>query len=567
MSSLRSSFLVGSSSTPRAAVTAYLGVGSNVGDRPSHIASAVRLLRRLPSTRITRTSHLYESSPVGLSQQPMFLNAAIELHTGLAPHALLAELKHIERALGRDMSAVRFGPRVIDLDVLMYGQQHISTDTLVVPHPRMRERRFVLEPLADLISDALPDHPREQPPSVSHAPAPADSAPLTPAAIRSHLASMSASPSTASDVVYRVLPLSSSVFRHVGRSVVMGIVNVTPDSFSDGGSQHTHSPSAALEYALQLRREGADVLDVGGESTRPGAVEVSVEEEQRRVLPLIAQLHAAEPQLPISVDTRHSDTARKAVAAGACMVNDVSGGVFDPSMLPAVAELGVAYCCMHARGLPESMTALARYDNVVDEVRGELKDRLAAAEAAGIAKWNIVQDPGLGFAKTQHHNVRPHSEPTTDSNAHRHMIRNTLPVRASFSCWPVLRVVALKSDCAACPCVSVLLSVRGPVVSSVELVGCVSSCVLPRAGWCIAESFHRSCALVVLVALHSLRAVLCCSAVRQCGVCGAGCRVWRIVAASARCEGDCCSSAPRGRHQAGTGKYIDTRIVTVVEQA
>ena len=388
--------MAGSGSTQRA-VTAYLGIGSNTGDRSRHIASAVGLLRRLPSSHLSRTSHLYESSPVGVTDQPLFLNAALELRTSLSPHSLLAELKAIERRLGRDMQAARFGPRVIDLDVLMYGQDTIDTDTLTVPHPRMQQRRFVLQPLADLLHDEQP-----QP----HSP------PLTAATVRQLLASLSHSPATAADEAYRVLPLSSSVFPHAGRSLVMGIVNLTPDSFSDGGSQHSQSVSEALEYALRLRREGADVLDVGGESTRPGAAEVAADEEQRRILPLIAALHAAEPQMPISVDTRHSDTARKAVAAGACMVNDVSGGLFDPSMLAVVAELGVAYCCMHARGLPESMAGLAQYDDVVAEVRSELSERLAAAEAAGIAKWNLLQDPGLGFAKAHKHNVRP--QPATD---------------------------------------------------------------------------------------------------------------------------------------------------------
>ena len=406
-------------------MTAYLGIGSNVGNRPRHIASAVQLVRRLPSTRVTRTSHLYESTPVGLSHQPLFLNAALELHTALDPHTLLAQLKHIERSLGRDMNAVRYGPRVIDLDVLVYGQVTLDTHTLTLPHPRMYERRFVLEPLADLIGDSVPESPSPSPPPTHHTA-------LTAATLRDRLSSLSASPHTASDVVYRVLPLSSSVFRHVGRSVVMGIVNATPDSFSDGGSQHTRSVEAAVEYALRLMREGADIVDVGGESTRPGAAEVPVDEEQRRILPLIAALHAAEPDLPISVDTRHSETARAAVAAGACMVNDVSGGAFDPSMFGVVAELGIAYCCMHARGLPDSMAAMARYENVVSEVRSELSGRLAAAEAAGIAKWNLVQDPGLGFAKTQQHNVTTQSTQSNGPRANhcsQHTCTTSEPVR------------------------------------------------------------------------------------------------------------------------------------------
>ena len=389
-------------------MTAYLGVGSNVGDRARHIASALRLLRRLPSSRLLRSSHLYESSPVGLANQPLFLNAALELHTSLPPLKLLAHLKHIERALGRDSGGVRFGPRVIDLDILTYGAERVHSDALTLPHPRMQQRRFVLEPLADLLADTSPQQPPHSAQSHSPGQAPPQSdfdQPLTASTIRQLLAALS-SPSTNADVAYRVLPLRGGVYRHSGgRSVVMGIVNVTPDSFSDGGEQHTLSVAAAVEYALRLRREGADVLDVGGESTRPGAAQVSAAEEQRRVLPVIAALHAAEPELAISVDTRNSSTARMAVEAGACLVNDVSGGAFDSGMLGAVAELGVAYCAMHSRGTPQSMASQAQYGQLLDEVRAERSERLQAAEAAGIARWNLIQDPGLGFAKTQQHNV------------------------------------------------------------------------------------------------------------------------------------------------------------------
>ena len=415
--------VLGTASTQRA-VTAYLGVGSNVGDRPRHIAAALRLLRRLPSSRLLRTSHLYESSPVGLANQPLFLNAALELHTSLPPLTLLAHLKDIERALGRDEGGLRFGPRVIDLDVLTYGAERLHSDALTLPHSRLHQRRFVLEPLADLLADTRPQQPRaqQQPQhsAQSHSPgqAPPQSAfdqPLTASTVRQLLAALSASPGTSADVAYRVLPLRGGVYRHSGgRSVVLGIVNVTPDSFSDGGEQHTLSVAAAVEYALRLRQEGADVLDVGGESTRPGAAQVSAAEEQRRVLPVIAALHAAEPELAISVDTRNSSTARLAVEAGACLVNDVSGGAFDSSMLGAVAELGVAYCAMHSRGTPESMADHAQYGQLLEEVRAELSERLQAAEAAGIARWNLIQDPGLGFAKTQQHNV-------TRAHTHTHI--------------------------------------------------------------------------------------------------------------------------------------------------
>ncbi|MFT4216925.1 MAG: dihydropteroate synthase [Micropruina sp.] len=176
----------------------------------------------------------------------------------------------------------------------------------------------------------------------------------------------------------------------------MGIVNVTPDSFSDGGDFAT--PSAAIARGRQLLAEGADLVDVGGESTRPGAARVPVDEELRRVLPVVAEL-AAEGAV-VSIDTTRADVARAAVDAGASLVNDVSGGLGDPAMLITVAELGVHYVAMHWRGQSDVMQQLTHYDDVVRDVARELAGRRVAALAAGIAPERLILDPGLGFAKT-----------------------------------------------------------------------------------------------------------------------------------------------------------------------
>lgn len=186
------------------------------------------------------------------------------------------------------------------------------------------------------------------------------------------------------------------------RPQVMGIVNVTPDSFSDGGAHDT--TEAAVAHALKLVEEGADLLDIGGESTRPGADEVALEEELRRVIPVIERL-AAQVAVPISVDTSKPDVMRAAVQAGAGMINDVYGLRRDGA-LDTAATLGVPVVLMHMQGEPRSMQAAAQYDDVVGEVHRFLAERIFAAEMAGIAKKHIVIDPGFGFGKDTPHNLQ-----------------------------------------------------------------------------------------------------------------------------------------------------------------
>jgi len=180
----------------------------------------------------------------------------------------------------------------------------------------------------------------------------------------------------------------------------MGIVNVTPDSFSDGGE--FASTAAAVARGRALLGDGADVIDVGGESTRPGAARVEPAEELRRVVPVIREL-AADGAV-VSVDTTRAEVARAAVAAGATMVNDVSGGLGDPAMVATVAELGVGYVAMHWRGPSAVMQRLSRYDDVVAEVADELAQRRDSALAAGVAADRLILDPGIGFAKTAEQN-------------------------------------------------------------------------------------------------------------------------------------------------------------------
>ncbi len=191
-----------------------------------------------------------------------------------------------------------------------------------------------------------------------------------------------------------------------GRTVVMGVVNVTPDSFSDGGD--FFDTDAAVRHGIELIAEGADIVDVGGESTRPGATRVDQAEELRRIVPVLQALGQHEQvragTVALSVDTMRAEVARQAVAAGARLINDVSGGQADPDMVPTAAELAVPYLLMHWRGHSADMQTRAHYRDVAAEVRDELSRQIDLVLAAGVRADRLVLDPGIGFAKTGEHN-------------------------------------------------------------------------------------------------------------------------------------------------------------------
>jgi len=186
------------------------------------------------------------------------------------------------------------------------------------------------------------------------------------------------------------------------RTVVMGILNVTPDSFYDGGRYAR--AEAAVQRALQMVQDGADIVDIGGESTRPGSQPVPEEEELRRVLPVIEAVRG-QVDVPISIDTTKSRVAERALQAGACMVNDISGLGFDPRMAEVVARHGALCCVMHIQGTPQTMQQNPQYEDVVRDIRRYFEERLALAERAGIPRENIWLDPGIGFGKTVEHNL------------------------------------------------------------------------------------------------------------------------------------------------------------------
>ncbi|MBD2772220.1 dihydropteroate synthase [Iningainema tapete] len=186
------------------------------------------------------------------------------------------------------------------------------------------------------------------------------------------------------------------------RTYIMGVLNVTPDSFSDGGEFNT--VSAALAQARSLVANGADIIDIGGQSTRPGAKQITLAEELDRVLPVLQEARK-EITVPISVDTTRALVAKASVEIGADMVNDISGGTFDPEMLPTVASLDVPIVLMHLRGNPQTMQQMTNYENLIDEIYNFLAQQITVATTVGIDREKIIIDPGIGFAKNYEQNL------------------------------------------------------------------------------------------------------------------------------------------------------------------
>ncbi|KAJ1737221.1 trifunctional dihydropteroate synthetase [Coemansia sp. Benny D160-2] len=377
--------------------SAYIALGTNIGDRLGNLHKAVFNLRKnLPRSRLIETSFLYETLPMYVTDQAPFLNAACLVKTELEPLELLDELKRLEFEMGRDFTVYRNGPRVIDYDILFYDEVVIESDVLTIPHALLHERRFQLGPLCDIDRDLM--HHRLGKTSgtlfrhlTTHNEVPDDTVQVTPLKARWHTR-----PNPHEGCILK--PLNPKTQKE---TVFMGILNCTPDSFSDGGD--FVSLDAAVEHATRLFNDGADIIDIGGQSTRPGADPVGVEEEIRRIVPVIKRIREEGMEIPISVDTFYAEVAAAALDAGADIVNDVTGGYSDPKMLPLVAERQCPYILMHMRGDPLTMTSLNDYSqfdgDVMRAVRFEIAQRVRAALDHGIPRWNIIIDPGIGFAK------------------------------------------------------------------------------------------------------------------------------------------------------------------------
>ncbi|ODO07366.1 dihydropteroate synthase [Cryptococcus wingfieldii CBS 7118] len=375
----------------------FIAVGGNIGDTVSNIKTAVGLLQS-GGCNLIATSRLYESEPMYVEDQDRFVNGVIEVTTSLEPLDLLRLLKRTERATGRTKTFTN-GPRVVDLDLVFYGQRvlKIGSETdaedadgvrwLECPHARLGEREFVLRPLADI--DASFTHPavgKSISQLLDSLPDPSSLGPMIP--LRTHS---------------RSLRLSSPATPRI-----MAIFNATPDSFSDGDPSRTSTKHALEECLKLIEQGGADILDIGGMSTRPGSEPCTETEEVERVVPLIAAIRQHSntklARIPISVDTYRASVAEQAVAAGASIINDVRGGR-EPGMLAVMSAADVPVVLMHSRGDSKTMTSAESQDytalgGVVEGVKKEMAETVELALKAGVKRWNIIVDPGLGFAKS-----------------------------------------------------------------------------------------------------------------------------------------------------------------------
>lgn len=373
-----------------------LGMGTNTGDRLSNLQSALEAL--VPDVRVRAVSRVYQTPPWGYTDQPDFLNLVAQVETDLPPLELLAFLKTVEAQVGRTAS-FRWGPREIDIDILDYGGEVKELEGLSLPHARMHERAFVLVPLAEVDPDWR--HPTLNRSAVELLTG------LDAEAIKIY-------PGVIEMQNLREMTIKGKRFAWGRQTYIMGILNITPDSFSgDGLVQDVDPVTAALEQAKAFVTAGAHILDVGGESTRPGSEPVGPGEEIARVLPVIRAL-ASEVDVPISIDTYKAEVAAAALDAGAAIINDVWALQADPAMAPLAAERGAPVILMHNRSNPKSAEVQARlggrytgveYEDLIEDVKRELMASVEIARKAGIPDAQIILDSGIGFGKTVDQNL------------------------------------------------------------------------------------------------------------------------------------------------------------------
>ena len=341
----------------------YLGLGSNLGNRRANLAQALELLAKRP-LRVERVSPVVESQALLPESAPPewnrpYLNLAVECESDASPQTLHEWSKDIERRLGRTPGP-RWSPRPMDVDILLWANERVRTESLTIPHPGLRERNFVLTPLVAL-------QPRLVPPGSGGK---------------------------------TLLDHSRDLSDHI--PLWMGIINVTPDSFSDGGRfQRWESVEPLVET---MTAAGVHLIDVGGESTRPGAAALSSDREWARVAPILEallELRGDDPLGPrISIDTYRPETARRALRSGVDAINDVSG-LGSPPMIELAGETGVDVIAMHQLSLPVDPGVTLRRDADPGEaVAAWLTERAELWDKAGLDLNRIVVDPGIGFGKT-----------------------------------------------------------------------------------------------------------------------------------------------------------------------
>lgn len=358
-----------------------LGLGSNIGDRLSHLRAALKRLRQLPALTIKQISPIYQSEALLPENAPPdwnqpYLNCAISADTSLSPHDLLVELKKIEWSIGRKPEKRHWGPRILDIDILVFHNEILRTDALTVPHENLLERPFALWPLADVYPEWVCPLPHFSGQTVEMLIKPWGSRFDGRAPFR-----------------------TTQIPHRIDTAALMGILNITPDSFSDGGL--FLNSDLAIEKAKSLVHQGAEILDIGAESTAPHATPITPEEERKRLSPILQPLIQAKKSMLIppiiSLDTHHVETAAWALQLGVDWINDQSG-LSDPAMVALLADTSHDVVIMHQLGLPARRdTVFSAHENVPEVVSHWAAAQLSRLEKNGINPERIILDPGIGF--------------------------------------------------------------------------------------------------------------------------------------------------------------------------
>lgn len=355
-----------------------LGLGSNVGDKLFFLRHALEHIKKIPNFKVTKVSPLYFSKALMPENAPSnwdmpYINAAICGETSLEPLALLKILKKIESELGRKSPIRHWGPREIDIDILAWDEKNIKTDTLNIPHLNLPERPFALWPLADVAP--LWVFPGEN---------------KTAAELVEKWGSR-----FSGDAPFKTRQIN----QRIDTPRLMGILNITPDSYSDGGK--FMQTDKAIAHAIQLVNDGADIIDIGAESTRPNATPLSAEEEWQRLQPVLETLQTTSFLISpkISLDTYHPETVEKALRYNIDIINDVSG-LDDSRMRAIVKNANIDCVVMHHHQIPENRRDyLPRHLDPTSAVFEWLKNRLYLLETEGFNLNKVIIDPGIGFGK------------------------------------------------------------------------------------------------------------------------------------------------------------------------
>ena len=352
----------------------YISAGSNQGNRGEYLRMAAQLLP--PAVRILRTSELYLTEPWGYKPQPSFYNLVWEAETDLDPDSLLKYFKEIEGRIGR-VKTLRYGPRVIDLDILLYGDFVHQSQNLTIPHAMMRQRRFVLQPLCDLI-------PMEQDPVTK----------------KTWFELLQECPEDSVEKLDEKLDPDPPLINWGLRSYIMGIVNLTPDSFSgDGLMNGQNAITGALRRCEHFLENGADILDFGAESTRPGYNEVSEKTEIMRLIPVLKEIRRRFPKTLLSVDSRKAAVIRAALDCGIDWINN-TGDPADEELDTLCAESGKVTVLMRTGSLRKTAEEPLTPERILERVRSQLLDRVSRVQKFGMKQNAIVLDPGIGFGSS-----------------------------------------------------------------------------------------------------------------------------------------------------------------------